>query len=72
MEDEEPIRIPITDVFDLHTVHPKEVVAVVEAYSRGGKPSGAQVRAHHSWPWDWRTAAGGTRSVGTDHVRYRF
>ena len=32
MEDEEPIRIPITDVFDLHTVHPKEVVAVVEAY----------------------------------------
>ena len=32
MEDEEPIRIPITDVFDLHSVHPKEVAAVVEAY----------------------------------------
>ena len=30
--DEEPIRIPITDVFDLHTVQPKEVAAVVEAY----------------------------------------
>jgi dsDNA-specific endonuclease/ATPase MutS2 len=30
--DEEPVRIPITDVFDLHTVHPKEVEAVVEAY----------------------------------------
>ena len=33
MEDEqEPIRIPITDVFDLHSVQPKEVAAVVEAY----------------------------------------
>jgi dsDNA-specific endonuclease/ATPase MutS2 len=30
--DEEPIRIPITDVFDLHTVRPREVAAVVEAY----------------------------------------
>jgi dsDNA-specific endonuclease/ATPase MutS2 len=30
--DEEPIRIPITDTFDLHTVQPKEVEAVVEAY----------------------------------------
>ncbi|MDE3135925.1 MAG: Smr/MutS family protein [Acidobacteriota bacterium] len=32
MTDDEPIRIPITDVFDLHTVRPKEVEAVVEAY----------------------------------------
>jgi dsDNA-specific endonuclease/ATPase MutS2 len=32
MADDEPIRIPITDVFDLHTVRPKEVEAVVEAY----------------------------------------
>jgi len=30
--DEEPIRIPITDVFDLHTVQPREVTAAVEAY----------------------------------------
>ena len=30
--DEEPIRIPITDEFDLHTVQPREVAAVVEAY----------------------------------------
>jgi dsDNA-specific endonuclease/ATPase MutS2 len=30
--DDEPVRIPITDVFDLHTVQPKEVAAVVEAY----------------------------------------
>jgi len=30
--DEEPIRIPITDVFDLHTIQPKEVAAVAEAY----------------------------------------
>jgi len=31
-DDQEPFRIPITDVFDLHTVQPKEVSAVVEAY----------------------------------------
>ena len=30
--DDEPVRIPITDVFDLHTVQPKEVASVVEAY----------------------------------------
>ena len=30
--DDEPLRIPVTDVFDLHTVHPREVEAVVEAY----------------------------------------
>jgi dsDNA-specific endonuclease/ATPase MutS2 len=28
----EPIRIPITDVFDLHTVPPRDVKEVVEAY----------------------------------------
>ena len=28
----DPVTIPITDVFDLHTIHPQEVKAVVEAY----------------------------------------
>ncbi len=32
IEDEEPLRIPITDTFDLHNVKPKEVESVVEAY----------------------------------------
>ncbi len=30
--DNEPIRIPITGVFDLHSVRPEEVEGVVEAY----------------------------------------
>lgn len=30
--DEDALRIPITDVFDLHAVQPREVAAVVEAY----------------------------------------
>ena len=30
--DDEPVRIPITDIFDLHSVRPKEVEAVVEEY----------------------------------------
>jgi dsDNA-specific endonuclease/ATPase MutS2 len=32
MESEEPVRIPVTDVFDLHSVPPRDVKAVVEAY----------------------------------------
>jgi dsDNA-specific endonuclease/ATPase MutS2 len=32
LPDDEPIRIPITEVFDLHSVQPKEVKEVVEAY----------------------------------------
>ena len=30
--DEEPVRIPITDVFDLHTVPPRDVRPIVEEY----------------------------------------
>ncbi|HEV2246274.1 MAG TPA: Smr/MutS family protein [Terriglobia bacterium] len=32
MPPDEPLRIPITDIFDLHSVQPKEVEAVVAAY----------------------------------------
>ena len=31
-QDEEPVRIPLSDVFDLHTLQSKEVRAGVEAY----------------------------------------
>jgi dsDNA-specific endonuclease/ATPase MutS2 len=30
--DEEPVQIPITDVFDLHTVPPRDVQPIVEEY----------------------------------------
>ena len=30
--DDEPVRIPITDVFDLHTVPPRDVKPIVEEY----------------------------------------
>lgn len=29
---QEPVRIPITDVFDLHSVPPRDIKGVVEAY----------------------------------------
>jgi dsDNA-specific endonuclease/ATPase MutS2 len=29
---DEPIRIPVTDVLDLHAVHPRDVRGVVEEY----------------------------------------
>jgi dsDNA-specific endonuclease/ATPase MutS2 len=32
MDSDEPIRIPITDVFDLHSVPSRDVKVVVEAY----------------------------------------
>ena len=32
MDDSEPIRIPITDVFDLHSVPARDAKAVVEEY----------------------------------------
>jgi dsDNA-specific endonuclease/ATPase MutS2 len=32
MHDEGPIEIPITDVFDLHTIAPRDVKPAVEAY----------------------------------------
>jgi dsDNA-specific endonuclease/ATPase MutS2 len=32
--EQEPIRIPIEDVFDLHSVPPRDVKAVVEEYLR--------------------------------------
>jgi dsDNA-specific endonuclease/ATPase MutS2 len=32
MDEEEPVRIPVTDVFDLHSVPPRDVKAVVEEY----------------------------------------
>jgi len=30
--EEEPVRLPVTDVFDLHSVPPRDVREVVEAY----------------------------------------
>ncbi len=32
MDEEDPIRIPVTDVFDLHSIPPRDVKAVVEEY----------------------------------------
>jgi len=32
MHEEEPVRIPITDVFDLHSVPPRDARAVVDEY----------------------------------------
>ncbi|MGA7234231.1 MAG: Smr/MutS family protein [Bryobacteraceae bacterium] len=29
---QEPIRIPVTDVFDLHTIAPRDIAGVVEEY----------------------------------------
>ena len=31
-DNQEPLRIPITDVFDLHTVPPRDTRAVIEEY----------------------------------------
>ena len=37
---DEPVSIPITDVFDLHTVPPRDVNAIVEAYLEEARARG--------------------------------
>lgn len=32
MDDSEPVRIPVTDVLDLHSIPPRDVKGVVEEY----------------------------------------
>ena len=39
-DDLEPVEIPITDVFDLHTVPPRDVAAIVEADLEEAKARG--------------------------------
>lgn len=41
--DEDPVRLPITDVFDLHSVPPKEVQDTVEAYLEEAQHAGLTV-----------------------------
>jgi dsDNA-specific endonuclease/ATPase MutS2 len=40
MEPEEPFEIPITDIFDLHSVPPRDVEGVVEAYLEAAAEKG--------------------------------
>jgi dsDNA-specific endonuclease/ATPase MutS2 len=41
--DDEPLRIPIRDVFDLHTVRPQDVQETVEAYLEEANRLGLKV-----------------------------
>lgn len=46
--EDEPLRIPMEDVFDLHTVPPGDVKAVVEAYLEEARDAGLRyVRIIH-------------------------
>lgn len=40
MDDETPVEIPITDVFDLHSVPPRDAQAIVEAYLEEARARG--------------------------------
>ena len=41
-QDDEPVRLPITDVFDLHTVPPRDVAAIVAEYLVEARANGLQ------------------------------
>jgi dsDNA-specific endonuclease/ATPase MutS2 len=44
----EPVTVPITDVFDLHTVPPRDVKLVIEAYLEEARAAGfSTVRIIH-------------------------
>ncbi len=48
MDEDEPIRIEVTDVLDLHSVLPRDVAGVVEAYLEEAQALGfAYVRIIH-------------------------
>lgn len=48
LSEDEPLRIPIEDVFDLHSVPPRDVKAVVEAYLEEAREAGLRhVRIIH-------------------------
>jgi dsDNA-specific endonuclease/ATPase MutS2 len=38
--DEEPVRIPITDVFDLHSVPPRDVKPIIQEYLEEARCAG--------------------------------
>jgi dsDNA-specific endonuclease/ATPase MutS2 len=38
--DEEPVRIPITDVFDLHSVPPRDVKPIIQEYLEEARRAG--------------------------------
>jgi dsDNA-specific endonuclease/ATPase MutS2 len=40
MHDQEPVRIHVTDILDLHSVPPKDVESVVEAYLEEARERG--------------------------------
>jgi len=43
MSEDEPVRIPVTDVFDLHSVPPRDARAVVEEYVDEARRLGLKV-----------------------------
>ena len=63
--DEEPIRIPVTDVFDLHTVPAREVKLVVENYLEEAHRMGGR-RGKHFIGNGWRATQRNDR-----HLRRR-
>jgi dsDNA-specific endonuclease/ATPase MutS2 len=40
MDDNDPVEIPITDVFDLHSVPPRDAKLIVEAYLEEARARG--------------------------------
>ena len=38
--DGEPVRIPISDIFDLHSVPPRDVTGIIEAYLEEARAAG--------------------------------
>ena len=72
IQPEEPIRIPVTDVFDLHSVPPRDVKAVVEEVPSGSAAAGVPGAADRAWPWDRSATRNGAVGACQDGIRGRF
>jgi len=62
--DEEPIRIPVTDVFDLHSVPDRDVHDIVEAYLEEARELGFRYVRLHSRTRNWGAAGDGAHHAG--------
>ncbi len=65
----EPIRLEILDVFDLHTIAPRDVKRTVVEISNGSSRGGLQKRADYSRQRYRRAARDSSQCAGADIFR---
>lgn len=69
--DDEPVRIPITDIFDLHSVPPRDAKFILEALSRGSSQGRLDRHPYHPRSRNRSPARDGPQGSGPNAIRRR-